>query len=177
MPRVRAIKGPPTSFIEIGDGRSMRMVAGSMGAAQPQGGPEPAFVDTAMEPGSGAALDNDAYARMVRQREAAEGLPEVAAPQVEYVTPPMLAPPLASGGITFADRLSQPRADLSPLPERFSLDIERKPDGWWVVRAPGVHIGLFVAHQDLTAALADAPGALAGIVRLDGLVTARRRRK
>ena len=68
-------------------------------------------------------------------------------------------------------------SDLSSLPDRFALDIERKPNGWWVIRAPDVHVGLYVAAPDLWEALADAPAALAQIVSLDGVVPAKRRGK
>ena len=70
-------------------------------------------------------------------------------------------------------RAPAPRApaDLTGLPERFTLLVEQRPNGFWKVSAPDVHIGLFVAKQDLHEALAEAPGALAQIVRLDGVVT------
>lgn len=168
MPRARAIRSPSTNFIETGAGRSIRMVAGSIGAGG--GLPDTAMQDgqEPMEPGASPG-DNDAWARELAQREAAAGLP--VAPSAAWLPGPVeyVAPPPAHS-------VSRVPTDLSALPDRFSLEIERKPDGWWVVRAPGVHVGLFVAHQDLTVALADAPGALAGIVRLDGVVSKKKTR-
>lgn len=56
------------------------------------------------------------------------------------------------------------------LPSDFAVCVERRPDGWWLVTAPAVHVGLFIIHRDLSVALADVPAALSELLRLDGPV-------
>jgi hypothetical protein len=156
MPKARLIsagKVPPV----FSDRGSLRWAAGSgnLGAA-----PEAILADVMPDPVRDPAPDavpDDNWAETIRRREAAEGMTAI----------PELALPLRPPGAAYVPAAP---SDLTPLPDRFTLDIERKPDGWWIVRAPTVHIGLFIAHQDLATALADAPGALAAIVRLDGQV-------
>ena len=123
----------------------------------------------------------DLTANQIRMREIAEGLADTGqrsvppAPQwptgqdlsryVEAARPQPQAP------------VRSPPADLSSLPDRFALEVERKEDGTWIVRAPAIHVALFVAGHDLAHALAEAPGRLADIVRLDGEQPKRRKRK
>ena len=123
--------------------------------------------------------DDEAYQRQIMERERAEGLDE------PYEAPaPAYAPHATNDAIVAMQRTtslfqgahapphdllpSQLSGDLSMLPEKIAFEIERKPDGWWVVRAPAVHVSLFVAHQDLGTALTRAPYELAEILRLDG---------
>ena len=167
---------PPPVF---GDGTVVRWAAGSSNLNA-----SPAALAAAVAPTPGAAptrstrkdpapesVGNDAWARTVAAREAAEGLATKAVRKQEAEPATRVVVP---GGLTHYDP-DAPRmmpvyspADLSGLPDSFALEVQRKPDGWWVVRAPTVHVGLFVAHRDLQVAMADAPGALAAILRLDG---------
>lgn len=188
MPRARAVAVPKGGLIETGEqNRGYRLISGSMGAPS-ELPPIPAPAVTAsvaalptvetFEPGSDAGDD---WARQVQMREAAEGLPMNAIERVLDHLPADLAQRRAER-LEFRDpdaALAPPRppVDLSPLPDRFALEVERKPNGWWIVRAPGVHIGLFVMAEDLAGALSDAPATLAEIVRLDGMVAKGRKRK
>ncbi len=55
------------------------------------------------------------------------------------------------------------------LPDSFTLEIERKPGGYWFVGSPEYR-GLFIcAPGGLDAALADVPTALSALLRLDGV--------
>ena len=115
---------------------------------------------------------NDEWMRNALAREQAD--PTVAS--LSHPAPMATAPLVVPGKPYVADQTRQPQADLSNLPDKFTFDIEHKPDGWWVVRSPQQHVGLFIAAPTLSAALADAPGALAQILRLDGTVPAKRRK-
>lgn len=174
----KLVRGPAAGLVRTGAGSSgYKITAGSMGAAVMAPNPQADLPqgDTAFEPEAPVAVSDDAWAQTLAAREAAEGL--ASAPEERddrfYREPPGAYE--RRGGLP----AHQPRApaDLTGLPERFSLEIETKPDGWWVVRAPEVHVGLFIAHQDLLLAIADAPVALAAILRLDGLVPKEKRRK
>ena len=131
-----------------------------------------------LEPPPDDSVGDDAWARTVAAREAAQGIRTPAAPRVQHADPVgALGGPMTYVADGVPLPLPRDPTDLSLLPDRFTLDIERKLDGWWVVRAPAVHIGLFVAAQDLADALARAPDDLAAIVRLDGVVPAVEKKK
>lgn len=175
----RLIESPRGGTVTLGQHSSMRLLAGSMGAAQAAGadGPLDASPATA-ERFEAPIADDAAWAAQVRAREAAEGLPVHVVDR--FVNPPIVGVAsdhlrhfsLAPGSVPPGDWKASldEEADLSPLPDAFALEIERKPDGMWKVTAPSVHVGLFVADRDLGSALARAPGVLAEIVRLDGVV-------
>lgn len=154
------------------DRHGFRQLAGSMG----QMAPDPA---APMDEGVPATkfeaptVDDVAWQRTVAMREAAEGLPPVNSPRWEAKTDNVqVMPPSMSHG-----ELAQRIVNLDGLPEKFTLEVESKPDGWWKVSAPAHHAGLFIAHQDLIVALTDAPGALAQILRLDCPVPAKPKRR
>jgi hypothetical protein len=184
-PRARALSTPPG--VTATQHGVIRARSGSIGADVPllpgqhDAQAEPFFA----EPGSDGTVANEDWAESLARREAAAGLPATAgggegAPE-RYGTPAWQraadAPNIVEVLEAIPRPVPRPPADLSPLPDRFTLQVERKPDGWWIVTAPGVHIGLFVAAPDLPGALADAPATLAQIVRLDGIVARGRRRK
>jgi hypothetical protein len=146
-----------------------------MGASPIAGNDPPLDPSGGHEPFEGSVTQDDAvWQQQIRARELADGLPASASPPAEAWS----APAYREAPATY-DRpvyVTEP-ADISDLPDRFALEIERKPDGMWKVTAPGVHVGLFVADRDLSSALAEAPGVLAEIVRLDGVVAKPRERK
>ena len=172
MPRARLVKASAPAPI-YGQHTVVRMVSGTMGAAGDPG-PTPALGPPKPEPEPVAASDHDAWSAEVARREAAQGIARDVAPPAEQSVPRQDDPrQVVPGGITFGPRWptlydQQPAPDLSALPERFALEIQRLPGDWWKVTAPGVHVGLFVARQDLAEALVEVPAALAEIVRLDG---------
>lgn len=151
------------------DRHGFRQLAGSMG----QMAPDPA---APMDEGvpttkfEAPTVDDVTWQRTVAMREAAEGLP-AATPRRDYDIPLQVHHPVAP-----VVRMAEPN-DLSGLPEKFTLEVESKPGGWWKVSAPSHHAGLFIAHQDLIVALTDAPGALAQILRLDGSVPVKPKRR
>lgn len=180
--KARMISAPAGGTTQLGQHTSMRLLAGSMGAPmQPMPGDAPLTNERFEAP----LQDDAAWEQQVRARELAAGLPAAApAPEREYYDESP-APP-RPGSLTYVnDPASLPRyvsaplapPDLSGLPPTFTLDVEQKPDGTWKVTAPGVHVGLFVADRDLGAALSRAPGVLAEIVRLDGVVAKPKMRK
>jgi hypothetical protein len=128
----------------------------------------------------GAPFADDAkWADEVRQREAAAGLPAVE----RQINPPLVgidyspAISLKPGTVPNGWRgLPREEADLSPLPPRFSLEIERKDDRWKVT-APGVHLGLWKSGPDLMVIVGEALATLAEMVGVDGVVPAAKRRK
>lgn len=164
---VRLVSAPPaTGHSAMG---SWRQLKDSMGAVVPESGMAPLGEDAGPPDRfeSSPAVDESAWTREVAQRESALGLPAPAPRQTKteviYANQPMAAPELNV-------------VNISGLPDDFTLRVQQKSDGWWVVTAPEQHVGLFVAHQDLLTALSDAPGALAQILRLDGPVPAKKRR-
>ena len=122
------------------------------------------------------------YGRMIAERERELGLaaelPAAVSGSAYYAPAEHYTPPSRHQDDPPYAPPSAPAApvDLSGLPERFTLLVERKGD-WWKITAPQSHIGLFVAHQDLFVALSDVPGSLAQILRLDGEVPAKATRK
>lgn len=170
---VRPVSSPRGGTQDLGGGRSMRIIAGSMGAAGTGlTNDEPLGVADRFE---APPVEDRAWADEVRRREQAAGLPTVAPRQSGQLHN---IDQSRGGIVTIAGSTpSRQPSDLSGLPERFTFEIERKPDGWWKVSAPASHIGLFVANQDLLQALSEAPGALAQILRLDGPTPASPKRK
>ena len=172
----RMISAPPARG--GGGGHSWTQLADSMGAFAPDNGaigaiPGAQVPDTAFE----APEDID-YARMIREREQELGLPANPAPNgvsgaASHLDAYMPEP------ITYVERTQPvfiPTADLTPLPDRFALSIERKADGVWKCTAPGVHGGLWKAGTDLPQVVNEALASLAEMVRIDGLQVKGRRR-
>lgn len=123
----------------------------------------PALPDVAFE-----APEDLNYERMVADRERELGLPatpHIMPGPVEYYRPP--PPPVPVYTAPVED------ADLSGLPEKFSLTIERKND-LWKCTSP-VHGGLWKAGPDLPSVVHEALAALAEMVRIDGITKGRRK--
>ncbi len=129
-----------------------------------------------MTPDGGAPLHNqpverfetpevnpDDWERTIRQREMAEGMASPTPDQA--VAQPRYTPSTATADLR----------DLSALPDRFTLAIERKGDAWKVT-APTVHHGLWKAGNDLPSTVNAALNALAEMVSLDGVAATPRRR-
>lgn len=177
-PKARVVSVPQARATELGPGATMRLISGSMGAPNVDAA-APAAVPLAKGDGrfESGAPDDDAWQKTLADRERAEGLA-----QERQVNPPVVMPSSSVAPVGLPDAEAAYRAafraqpDLTGLPDRFALEIEQK-GGAWIIRAPDVHIGLFVAHLDLPAALADAPAALASILRLDGPVPQSKRRR
>jgi hypothetical protein len=174
--RTRLISVPPARGGD--DRRGYRQLSGSMGATM---APDPSAPGTGTMVPTGpvpfqerfeaAVVPDDDWSRTIAMREQAEGLP---APRMQ---PTQSLRSLGEGYTTALPIVAQQTVNLEGLPERFTLEVESKPDGWWKVSAPAHHAGLFIAHQDLIVALTDAPGALAQILRLDGPVPAKPKRR
>lgn len=166
---VRAVSSPRGGPIQIGTGHTFRMQSGSMGApAAPMVSDEPLGVADKFEV---TQQDDANWQAEIRRREMSAGLPPVSAPAAKVE-------PFWGTASTAASVAPPPiPVDLTDLPDHFTLEVQRKGDGWWIVRAPTSHVGLFVAHQNLIDALSDAPGALAQILRLDGPVPEIKRRR
>jgi hypothetical protein len=122
------------------------------------------------------------YDRTVAERERELGLPPE--PPTRVTGAAYREPAYAPGGITYVQDLNhvpryvtpqEPEADLTPLPDKFSLSIERKSD-MWKVTSPGVHSGLWKAGPSLPRVVEEALAALAEMVRIDGVATKGRRK-
>lgn len=169
--KTRLISAPPAQVIHHERGTIRPAAGSSMASGVP-------IRDEAVALGpdrtEAPQLADDAWEAELRRRELAEGLPVATAAPLPTPQQQSTAFIPAAFVTQLPHPTSRPEADefdapdLTGLPEKFALEVERKGD-WWKVTAPDVHIGLFVAHQDLLIALADAPGALAQIVRLDGM--------
>lgn len=177
MPRkIRLIESPRGGAIQTGQHSHIQFMAGSMGASPLPGNDAPLTNERFEAP----IQDDAAWEQQVRERELAEGM------EAANFTP-QSPPPERFDGFQIVTRTPSPARppwsdpptppDISGLPTTFALDVEQKPDGTWKVTAPGVHVGLFVADRDLGAALSRAPGVLAEIVRLDGVVAKPRARR
>ncbi len=164
--RTRLISVPPARGGD--DRRGYRQLSGSMGAMMPDPN-APMNEGVPTERFEAPLADDAAWQRTVAMREAAEGLPQAqAAPVAQYIPQTPYIPPTAR-----ADRLN---ADLSTLPDRFALEIERKGERWKVT-APAVHSGLWKAGDDLPTVVEESLAALAEMVGLDGVVAKPRRRR
>lgn len=152
---------------------SWRQLSGSMGAIAPEHITESENQST--EKFEAAVVPDADWERTIAQREAKEGIQRLARTQhPPFKDPNILLGPDRMAGAIYTQP-AKPTEDLSSLPDKFTLLIERKPDGWWKVTAPDSHVGLYVAYPDLNIALQDAPGALDQILRLDGIVPAAKR--
>ena len=187
MSRVKPVSMPSTGRVNT--------AAGSYQFITPVGGNAPPSVqqlDTAPtvriapEPGSRSEVDNDSWQAELRMREIAEGLddrpvnvplpPAPNARKLEDYPPPQRESHLSHRQMPDHDQMDWPRlpieiadlTDLSGLPDSFAFHIERKGEKWKVT-APDIHVGLFVADENLSAALARAPGELSKIIAIDGL--------
>ena len=52
------------------------------------------------------------------------------------------------------------------LPNKFIVNVERKPDGWWKITVLD-HPGVYIVHRDLQYALCDVPLSLKMLIRLN----------
>lgn len=55
---------------------------------------------------------------------------------------------------------------IDGLPEKFTLLVEYKEPGWWIVKSPE-HPGLYLAHRSLSVAMEDIPRSLALLIKLN----------
>lgn len=174
MRKPRLISAPPASG--GGGGHTWKQFSGTMGALEADGPigtmhlPSPP--DTAFE-----APDDLNYERMIAERERELGLPPT--PQPSAVTGAAYTPSYLPGPVVQA-RVPPPSitpiADLTSLPDQFALSVERKGD-MWKVTAPTVHTGLWKAGEDLPQVVHEALASLAEMVSIDGIVSAKGRRK
>lgn len=179
MPKVRVIQQAPAPVVTSGSG-VFRPIAAPTTLSAPQSVAAVPADDRAFMPDAGVADDEwalelerrEANDELVRERKTT--LVATGAPTPKSILPGSIS--YAEGPVQAIAR-KPTTAPLTSLPDRFTLDIERKPDGWWKITAPSVHTGLFIARQDLADALADTPEALAEILRLDGPLPQAKRRK
>lgn len=167
MPRVRAVTAPRGGTQDVGGGRSYRILSGSMGAA---GLPE---TNASLDSFEAPQADDAAWQADVRQREAALGLLPAPVQRTNFY--PTSTPELNAPGNLVAPTIPV-AADLAGLPDHWTLSIEKKGE-YWKITAPQHHSGMYIVHKDLFSALADAPGSLAMILRLDGALPAKPTRK
>lgn len=155
-----------------GGSNTWRQMKGTMFAYSPEDGPIGAMPD-GVQAQAFEAPDDINYERMIAERERELGLPaEPTGVRGSAYQTPVYDP----GSITYVDRVAAaPIADLTPLPDRFSLAVERKGD-MWKVTAPTVHTGLWKAGEDLPQVVHEALAALAEMVRIDGVVAKGRRK-
>ena len=170
----RLVSAPPAR----GQGAqvSWRQLNGSMGAITADGnaplaeGPDQdAFED---------ARPNEEWEREVREREAAMGIE----PERVAFAPAASASGAASilpGRMTYSEAVptTLPITDIADLPMGFSIKVEQKEGGWFMITAPDHHVGLHILSQNLFTALQQAPGALALLLRMDGAKPAKGKRK
>lgn len=152
--------------------------AGTMGNLLPDGGPIGHLPYDTPPDGAFEAPDDVNYDRVFAERERELGLPAATAPTY-YAAPSVPTPrSILPGPISYSEGplLPMPEpADLTALPDKFSLSIERK-DGIWKVTSPGVHGGLWKAGPTLPEVVAEALAALAEMVRIDGVIAKGRRK-
>lgn len=157
-----------------GGGNTWQQMKGTMFAYSPDDGPIGPMPD-GVQTQTFEAPDDINYERMVTERERELGLPaEFTRVSGSAYQPPVYDP----GPVTYVERAIPsitPIADLTPLPDRFSLAVERKGD-MWKVTAPTVHTGLWKAGEDLPQVVHEALAALAEMVRIDGVVAKGRRK-
>lgn len=154
--------------------------AGTMGNLLPDGGPIGHLPYDTPPDGAFEAPDDVNYDRVIAERERELGLPAAGVSGAAYQPPVYPGKP---GSITYVPDIPRfiespvplPEADLTPLPDKFSLSIERK-DGIWKVTAPSVHPGLWKAGPDLPRVVNEALAALAEMVRIDGVIAKGRRK-
>jgi hypothetical protein len=163
--RTRLISVPPARGGD--DRRGYRQLSGSMGALAPDPN-APMNEGVPTERFEAAVVADDDWSRTIAMREQAEGLPRANSPTSEWTAPTAQVQSLPS-------RRSQQDADLTSLPDRFCLEVERKLDRWKIT-ASGVHTGLWKSGDDLPETLTEALAALAEMVRLDGVVAKPKRR-
>lgn len=157
-----------------GGGNTWRQQSGTMFAYSSEDGPIGTIPGSNEPEAAFEAPDDGNYERMIAERERELGLP-TGPPGVRgsaYQTPvyePVPYERLPSPSVTFI-------ADLTALPDRFSLTVERKADGVWKLTAPGVHSGLWKAGTSLPDVVNEALASLAEMVRIDGVVAKGRRK-
>jgi hypothetical protein len=178
----RVISAPPARGGSMENGWTQ--LSGSMGALAADQGPIGNIPPTDVPDADFEAPQDLNYDRMIAERERELGLPPEPPTHVTgaaYREPAYAGTP---GGITYVPDLNQlpryvtpqePEADLTPLPDKFSLSIERKSD-MWKVTSPGVHSGLWKAGPSLPRVVEEALAALAEMVRIDGVATKGRRK-
>lgn len=168
----RLISAPPATGGNIENG--WKQLSGSMGAlstGQAPIGPIPGVqvADTAFE-----APEDLNYERMIAEREAELGLP----PNPSRVSGAAHRDAYLPGPVTYQPApvpAPVPIADLTSLPDRFDLTVERKGEVWKIT-SPGVHVGLWKAGTDLPEVVHRALASLAEMVSIDGIVAKGRRK-
>ena len=182
--RVKTIHSASVAPMDTGRG-TIRMV-GAPG--QPLAPTPPPPAPTNFAPMTPTETPDDQWEAEVKRRELTAGIPAAAVPGGSAGTLARIHE--QSGGLdgvmddprgrpVLDHHADEPAAlvDLSALPDKFNLQVERKKNGWWKVTAPEVHTGLFLSHQDLLRALAAAPITLAQIVQIDGTLPLDKRKR
>lgn len=170
--RVKMPAPKPTFTAQGRFGISERPGQGFIGVPDIQSVPVPSLLEE--QPVELPAGESDAaYAHMIAQREALEGLPQ----------PESIPEPIPNFRPFLRREPEPPRQtqrrqfDFQALPDQFVLNVERKGDSWKITSP--AHIGLWKAGHDLPVVVQDALAALAEMIALDGPVPrpAMRKRK
>lgn len=168
--KTRLISAPPARGGD--DRRGYIQLSGSMGAMAPSPN-DPPPSNGAAEKFESDVVPDTAWERTVAMREMQEGLRATA--QTQH--PPYEPDAAHTNSLIFPSPVKTTpvkHIDLSSLPERFQLEIERKGDRWKIT-APAVHNGLWKSGEDLSATMGEALATLAEMVRLDGIQPAVKR--
>lgn len=163
----RLISAPPAKGGNIENGWSQ--LSGTMGALSPDQGPIGNIPAAPTRDTTFEAPEDLNYDHMIAEREAALGLPA----GTNGVSGAAHYAPIVSDPGRFDRDLSpyenaphQEHVDLTPLPDKFELVIERKGSSWKVTSP--LHVGLWRAGDRLAAVIEEALGALAMMIAVDG---------
>lgn len=146
--------------------------AGTMGNLLPDGGPIGHLPYDTPPDGAFEAPDDVNYDRVIAERERELGLPAAGVsgaadqPYVYSGKPGSIAYVRDIPRFIESPVPPLPEADLTPLPDKFELIVERV-NGSWKITSP-LHVGLWRAGADLPAVIEEALGALAMMIAVDG---------
>lgn len=159
-----------------GGGNTWQQMKGTMFAYSPDDGPIGPMPD-GVQTQTFETPDDINYERMITERERELGLPMMMAPAVggaahqASILPDRIA---YSQAVPVPVVYDVPAADLTSLPAKFELVIERVNESWKITSP--LHVGLWRAGTDLPAVIEEALGALAMMISVDGPKPKGRRR-